>query len=363
MTASIEGTPIEILHLEDSLVDHELALYALRKAGLSYAAQRVQTLGGFQMAVLSRRFDLVLADYRLPGFTAVEAWNILEPLAHAPPFVILSGAIGEEAAVDAMRRGITDYLLKDNIGKLPHVVTRAIEVSRMRADKALADADLAASKQRLAEFAAHLQESIEQERASIAREIHDDIGGSLTAIRFDLSWIERHGSGTELLAHVASANQMLQHALGASQRIMMNLRPAVLDQGLMPALQWLLDGFSARTGVRAELTGGPVTEGIPRPLEIVAYRTAQEALTNVIKHAEATAVVVDVSAANDVLTVEVADNGRGIPGTVLQTTRGFGIKGLHERAKAVGGWLDVTNRNGPGTSIILTVPFSAEGKV
>lgn len=232
----------------------------------------------------------------------------------------------------------------------------------MRADKALADADLAASKQRLAEFAAHLQESIEQERASIAREIHDDIGGSLTAIRFDLSWIERHGSGPELQAHVASANQMLQHALGASQRIMMNLRPAILDQGLMPSLQWLLDGFSARTGIRAELTGGPITVGIPRALETAAYRTVQESLTNVAKHAGSNEVIVDVSAANNVLTVEIADNGRGIPGNILKTTGGFGIRGLHERAKSVGGWLDVTGRNGPGTSIILTVPLFAERK-
>ncbi len=105
--------------------------------------------------------------------------------------MILSGAIGEAAAVDAMHRGVSDYLLKDNMPRLSHVIERALEVGQTRRAKARADAKLAESRQRLAELAEHLQTSIEQERADIAREIHDDIGGSLAAVKLDLAWVSR----------------------------------------------------------------------------------------------------------------------------------------------------------------------------
>ena len=107
------------------------------------------------------------------------------------------------------------------------------------------------------------------ERAAIAREIHDDIGGSLAAIRLDLSWIGRHSPSEEMTGHVTTANDMLQHAIGASQRIMMNLRPAILDQGLHPAIQWLAESFQRRSGVKTSLLGNqPVIANnlnIPKP--------------------------------------------------------------------------------------------------
>jgi two-component system sensor histidine kinase UhpB len=357
MFAPREQASIRILHLEDSAVDHELAAYALRGAGVAFSMLRVQTIEDLRRLAATREFDIVLADYRLPGFTAMDAWEVVGTLDPAPPFVILSGAIGEEAAVEAMRRGVSDYLLKDSIGKLPHVISRAIEVGQFRAEKARADARLAASEKRLVEFTAHLQSSIERERASIAREVHDDIGGALAALRFDLAWIERHSRDPMLQARLASANQSLQHALGASQRIMMDLRPAVLDQGLLPALQWLSDGFATRTGIRTVLHAKPAGVNLSKPVELVAYRTAQEALTNVTKHARCTEVSIDVSDAHEVLTLEISDNGQGIAQGQLDTPSGFGIKGLHERARTVGGWLDVTKREGTGTSVILTVPL------
>jgi signal transduction histidine kinase len=99
--------------------------------------------------------------------------------------VLLSGAIGESAAVDVMREGISDYLLKDHITRLPHVVSHALEVHEARLARRRAAAELAASERRLADLTEHLQTSTERERASIAREIHDDIGGSLTSVKFD----------------------------------------------------------------------------------------------------------------------------------------------------------------------------------
>ena len=101
---------------------------------------------------------------------------------------------GEAAAVDAIRLGMADYVLKDDMVRLPHVIERACEVHQARLARERAIAELAASQRRLADLTEHLQSSIEQERAAIAREIHDDIGGALTAIRFDLAWVARHST-------------------------------------------------------------------------------------------------------------------------------------------------------------------------
>ena len=350
--------PIRILHLEDSVIDHELVQRALRRSGMDFTMERVETLDDFGLMIRSREFDAIIADYRLRGFTAIDAWESLKEQAHFPPFILLSGAIGESAAVAAIKLGMSDYLQKDDVGKLAHVIRRAIEMQETRLSKDRADAELAISERRLADFAEYLQMTIEQERASIAREIHDDIGGALAAVKLDLAWIGRHLSDPVTLGHVNAATEMLQHALGASQRIMMNLRPAILDQGLVAAVDWLAAGFERRTGIRTALRSTQPDHDLSKAIQLAAYRTAQEALTNISKHARCDQVTIDLTDTGNVLTLEISDNGQGFSRSELSKPKAFGLKGLHERAKSVGGWLDISTRAGRGTSIILSVPLA-----
>lgn len=357
MVIATSDQTLEILHLEDSQADHQLAALTLRRSGMLCHLQQVDTLEEFQRLTTTNAFDLILADYRLPGFTALDAWSYVAQKPQHPPFILLSGAIGEAAAVDAMRLGVADYLLKDDIRRLPHVIGRALEVHEARRAREHAVAQLAASQRRLAELAAHLQTSIEQERASIAREIHDDIGGALTAVRFDVAWIGRHSTDAAMQNHAASASDMLQHAIGASQRIMMNLRPPILEQGLVAAVQWLASGFERRTGVPTRVQSSSDTISTPPAVQLVAYRTAQEALTNISKHAQSSQVNIELSDRENVLTLEIADNGRGIAPEMLDKPKAFGLKGLQERARTVDGWLDISSRPGKGTSVILSVPL------
>lgn len=348
---------LRILHLEDSAIDHELVRRALHKSGERCQLQRVETLEDFKRLLETHSFDVILADYRLAGFTALDAWSVLQQQSVQTPFVLLSGAIGEPAAVSAIKTGISDYLSKDNLGQLVQVIHRAIEIHTIRRAKELADLELALSEKRLANFAEHLQATIEHERAAIAREIHDDIGGALAAVKFDLSWIGRHTADAATLSHVNAATEMLQHALQASQRIMMNLRPAILDQGLVAAIEWLARGFAKRTGIETHVHAAPENHPLSKSVQLVAYRTAQEALTNISKYADCDRVTIDFSDAEGVLTLEVKDNGKGIALSDLHKPESFGIKGLRERAKTVDGWLDVSTQCGKGTSIILSVPL------
>ena len=155
---------------------------------------------------------------------------------------------------------------------------------------------------------------------------------------------------------------MLQHAVGASQRIMMNLRPAILDQGLAAAIEWLASEFERRTGIRTRVRTAVRQPGVDKAVQLTAYRTAQEALTNISKHAGCSEVRIELSDAERVLTLEITDNGRGIMAPDRNKPKSFGLKGLQERARTVGGWLDISSRAGQGTSITLSIPLTTETK-
>jgi len=358
MTKFESHLPLCILHLEDSEQDHLLVKRELAKSSESTEIRRVETLSAFASMLKQQPFDVVLADYKLAGFTALDAWQLMQENEHRIPFILLSGAIGETAAVQAIKMGFADYLPKSDLAKLRHVVQRAVEMHKVLLAKEHADRELVLSEKRLASFSEHLQTTIEQERAAIAREIHDDIGGSLAAIRFDLSWIGRHTDDAATIAHVKAATDMLAHAVEASQRIMMNLRPAILDQGLLAALHWLVGDFTKRTKIETIIRAPQQMMPIPKAIQLVAYRTAQEALTNIAKHAQCTLVKVDLSADNDVLTLEISDNGQGASELDLSKPKSFGLRGLKERARTVDGWIDISSSAEAGMAITLSIPLT-----
>ncbi|OYV00378.1 MAG: hypothetical protein CFE45_09365 [Burkholderiales bacterium PBB5] len=355
-SAAAAAPRLRVLHVEDSPLDHDLAIVHLQRAGLAVDALRVDSELAFCEALADGPWDLVLSDFNLPGFTGLRAQQILQDSGKLIPFILVSGEIGEDTAVAAMRNGASDYLLKNNLARLAPAVEHAISANRDRLARLAADAELADSRQRLSELAQHLQTSIEMERAAIAREIHDDVGGSLTAIKFDLAWIGRHVPQPEVQQRVMSALETVAHAIEASQRIMHNLRPAILEQGLVPALQWMAQQFEKRSGVSCKFLTTHEAVQLPPGVPLVAYRFAQEALTNISKHARAAKVTVDLSVSRGVLSVEVSDNGCGLSSADLAKARSFGLRGLHERASTVGGWVDISSSAG-GTVLMLSVPL------
>jgi signal transduction histidine kinase len=147
------------------------------------------------------------------------------------------------------------------------------------------------------------------------------------------------------------------HAIEASQRIMHNLRPAILEQGLVAALQWMTRSFEQRHGIATVFRSSHESlPALPPGVPLVAYRTVQEALTNVSKHAKASRATVDLSLSHGVLSLEIVDNGRGLDEGALAKARSFGIRGLHERAGTVGGWIDLSSSSA-GTMLMLSVPL------
>jgi len=170
-SASLPPVKLRVLHLEDNDEDHALVAIHLRRGGINADIERVDNEVDLTRA-LNQEWDLILSDYNLPGYSGLAALDKVRSMGKLVPFILVSGEIGEDIAVQAMRNGANDYLLKSNLARLAPAALLAIEANRTRIAKQRADLALSRSRQQLRELAQHLQTSIEQERAAIAREIH-----------------------------------------------------------------------------------------------------------------------------------------------------------------------------------------------
>lgn len=356
-SADSSAHSLRLLHVEDSEFDHELVRAQLAQAGLVVDWTRVETEAEFD-AALAQPWDAVICDHNLPGASGLQLLARLRRTDAVLPFLLVSGEIGEDIAVQAMRAGASDYLLKGRLARLAPALEQALKSAAAQRERERAVQALRRSREQLAALAGHLQERIEAERAQLSRELHDEVGSALTALKFDLAWLHRHAGSEAVLARSSQALVTLDGAIEASRRLMLNLRPPILEEGLVPALQWLLQRFErSHEGVALELQHPPQAPVLSPALLLVAYRFVQEALHNISKHAGASRVRVELQWASGVLGVEVEDDGRGLAPEALEQPQRFGLRGLRERAASCGGWVDVSSRPGQGTLLALSLPL------
>ncbi|MBC7381282.1 MAG: response regulator [Burkholderiaceae bacterium] len=350
---------MHLLIIEDSVLDYEMLVAELCLQGLAVEAVRVDNAPDLRVALARQPWDLVISDHQLPDFSSSAAFDIVSAMPERPPFIIVSGMIGEEAAVEAMRGGVDDYLIKGRLARLGMAVRNAAAAFAMRREKAEGQLRLEESQQQLSNLSARLQSLIDEERAAISREIHDDVGGTLTALRFDLELLRHELSGAQA-ERAARALLTLWQAAQASQRIMRNLHPPILDAGLVPALQWQVEQFRERAGVGARFRSNVQTLATGADVAMTVYRTCQEALTNIIKHSGADQVSVDLHYADGMLSMEVSDNGRGFRTEDLRKPGSLGLRGLAERTRAVNGQVDISSARGR-TTLLMWLPLAPEG--
>jgi DNA-binding NarL/FixJ family response regulator len=346
-----------ILHLEDSELDHELLVAHLARGGLNAQTRRIDSESAF-LEALDEPWDAVVSDYNLPGFSGLVALELLKASKREIPFILVSGEIGDDTAVEAMRNGASDYLQKSHLARLVPALMHAIDAAETRRARVRADRDLVASKQRLHELAQHLQTSVEHERAAIAREIHDDVGGSLTGaeVRPRLDRAPFELAADRLARPVGARDGDARGRVEPAD----HAQPAPGDPRAGPGRGAALDRAALRAQERRRVPDPAAQAAARAAARRAAGRLpdAQEALTNISKHAQATRVQIDLSLAGGVLSLEISDNGRGVSEEDLAKSRSFGIRGLHERATTVGGWIDLSS--GPhGTTLILSVPLDS----
>lgn len=496
-SAAPRAEPLALIVVEDAEDDYELVVSRLARSYPNTAAVRVETRDELERALAQDGWSAVISDHRLPVFSSREALDIVRNRAPDLPFIIVSGAIGEEHAVEAMQAGADDYVMKDNLVRLPTALSRALERARLRrqrreAEKALVESEcrfralaanlpgmvfqaerikdqltfvyandggyrllgvspatleaepgqwlaqlrpddaahlrrrfmpqgsnassqaqdcnwfdivlrtrpsangdvrslqftararqlsadrtlwdgiaiditdqqragaaLRESQRELRELAIHLERVREDERAVIAREIHDEIGSALSGLRFELAWLKTELVGQATLAEaLRHTEEIVDSAIAASNRIMHGLRPPILDQGIVAALEWLARTLEQRGGIRCRFASIPDEIDLPPAPAIVVFRICQEALNNIVKHAAARHVGIDLCAADHELVLEIADDGRGIDCSADIGKPGhFGLKGMQERAHALGGQVRVAAGGRGGTVVTLRMPL------
>jgi PAS domain S-box-containing protein len=229
------------------------------------------------------------------------------------------------------------------------MVARAAHVAAIAIQRKTLDEQLRA-------LSAHVEGAREEERTAAAREIHDELGQALTALKMDLAWVARR-SGDNVKDKLEAMSRMTDDIIDSVRRISAGLRPGVLDDlGLIAAIEWQAQEFEARTGTTCVVRTSAGDASFDRDLSTAVFRVFQEALTNVARHAEASHVEVSLECADGRLRLTVRDDGKGIAERAMSGPGSLGLLGARERVRRLGG--DLTLASGKGTTFCVEVPLT-----
>ncbi len=281
--------------------------------------------------------------------------------------VMKSGKLirAEEQTTDSNGKKIVFDTFKvpilDNRGNALGLVGVSRDITERKRD----EEELRSSREQLRNLSTHLQSVREEERSRIAREIHDELGQTLVAIKMDLFWLGNKLPKDQktLLKRTKSMTKLVDMTLQKVQRISTELRPGLLDHlGLMAAIEWQTKEFQDRTGIETESTYSPEDIILDRDRSTAMFRIFQETLTNVARHANATRIEVSLKEKAGTLKLKVIDNGRGITKKQISDPQSFGLIGMRERVHHWGGEVKISGIQDKGTTVIVSIPFTKDEK-
>ena len=350
--------------LEDNDTDADLIVHTLRRGGVAFTHDRVETRAGFLRA-LERAPDLILSDYSLPSFDGYAALATAKAQRPDTPFIFVTGTLGEEVAIETLKKGATDYVLKHRLSRLVPSIHRALREAETRSERRRAEEQLRHSHAQLRSLSLYLQHVREEERIRIAREVHDELGQALTGLKLQLTWLGGRLPNHLKLLHekIKIMSARIDENIQTVRRIATELRPGVLDSaGLLAALEWQAQQFETQTGIRCRVESTVGDTLWDQDLNTAFFRIFQETLTNVLRHANATRVDVRFRETHDFLVLEVKDNGRGISEAEIRSTKSIGLLGMRERAALLGGEVSFRNGSGKGTTVTVHIPRPEKSK-
>lgn len=279
---------------------------------------------------------------------------------------ITSRRMGDVTTLWALRAGTDDeFPIEASISQATEgerrfytVILRDITLRKQYED------ELTRRQEELRALSAQVLEAREEEKTRIARELHDELGQSLTALKMDIGWIRERlpGGDPALSVKFEKMGATLDQTVTSVRRIAADLRPLMLDDlGLPDATAWLVEDFTQRSGVKCDFQTAPGEElaGLERNLANTVYRALQESLTNIARHARARNAWVLLAADHDGIRLEIEDDGCGINAEDLAKSRSLGLKGMRERVSYVGGTLEVGRASRGGTRVTLRVPLKS----
>lgn len=351
-----------ILMIEDDPQDAELLQNVLQTQLSVEELKWVETKEDFLLALADGPWDLILSDYHVPGFGAPIALTILRELGLKIPFVVTSSRVGEEATAEVMREGAHDFVVKGQWQRLIVAIYRAVDLVREHEARCAAERELQASQEQLRDLVTAQEGIRERERASLSRELHDELGQLLTGLKLDLLWCRARQpeQDPELRERMAQGLQLVDQTADAVRRIATDLRPALLDDlGLAAAVEWYARDFAHRSGLDVECFIEDENFNPPDRYAIALYRVLQEALTNIARHARAKRAQVSLMHRAGIAQLHVRDDGCGYEIEPQRKDKTLGLISMRERVAAVGGELRIDSATGKGTTIFVRLPIDS----
>jgi PAS domain S-box-containing protein len=280
---------------------------------------------------------------------------------------VTSRRMGDQTTLWALRADGSEFPIEASISQAGEpgsrfftVILRDITLRKQNEDTMLRQ------QQELRELSARVLEAREEEKTRIARELHDELGQLLTALKMDLAWLRERlpETGPELAARADGMSALLDRTVSSSRRIAADLRPLMLDDlGLADAAQWLVDDFGKRSGVRLEMRvpEEAAFDALAKGAATAVYRAIQESLTNIARHSGAKNAWVLLAQENGEVLVEIEDDGRGVTPGDLAKASSLGLKGMRERVAYYGGSLEVARAPRGGTRLRVRMPLASRG--
>jgi len=335
--------------VEQSIV----GLYVIQDGLLCYVNQRYADLYGYtREEMLGQPTEKFIYPDDHPAYFE----NLRKRISGEVPSIryVLRGVHKSGSIIDMEAHG-SRFIFRGR----PAIIGVQIDIS----DSKRKEAEIRESRERLRELSSYMTRLREDQRTQIAREIHDVLGGTLTTMKMDLGWLNRNAAlGEDEWKHrLLDLLALADEAIETVRKISSDLRPGVLDNlGLLPAIEWQANEFRRRMGIECNVSLPPQGITLPDDVATAIFRIFQEALTNIVRHAEATRVDIVIAAAGQQLEITVEDNGRGITESYLRDPTSYGILGMHERARDIGAKLQIEAGAPLGTRVLLTYPLEPQ---
>jgi len=359
---SPDGIPASILIVDDSPTKLKAISAIINRMGLD-----VTTVSSGREALrmlLKQDFAVVLLDVKMPIMDGFETATLIHGRprsAHTPIIFITAEASSDSERFLAYTMGAVDYIFSPIIPEVLCAKVRVfVDLFYLQRKLILQTDELRQSKQLLRQLATHQELIKEEERKRIAREIHDELGQNLLALRIDASMLHARTAAThpKLNEKAAYALHHIDATIKSVRSIINDLRPAVLDLGLQAAIEWQIEEFRRRSGIQCIML--VENEHLDRDLEercaTALFRILQESLTNIIRHAQATQVEVALHRNDAAFLMRIADNGIGMPQAPGIGANSFGLQGIKERVHMLGGELKIDTAPGNGTALSVSIP-------
>lgn len=320
---------------------------------------------------------LALIDVKMPGMDGIELAGHLQKQSEKGtlPIIFITAFAESEILDKCYQVGAVDFIskpFKRNV--LISKVKIFLELYRQKQELRenqhrlertaeeleLTNRSLDASRRELSDLTSHLEEVREDERRKIALDLHDDLGQKLTALSMDLSWIKKnHSSALEPVSlKLNSMKALLDETITTVRKLSVDLRPSALDDlGLISTLRWHFNEYEKNTGLTVYATLLPEETDFDPKLSVLVFRIVQEALTNVVRHAKASEVHINLGKKNGKINLEITDNGVGIDTDMYSKPASFGLFGMKERVRSWGGTMEISGNTGKGTRLSFELPL------